>query len=166
MIKKILITIIVVIVLYCFYSPIVIKLKEENATKSSLVKDEVFSLKKLFKEDHKNYKAYIILIDDDFEDLSPKIKKAKVLISTDQIVIDELLTCKFKYTDSDVATVDSRIYIYDDGKLLFESGIVLDKNSQGLQNQEMGWVKPINENQFIAVCSKFKRYNFPLLILK
>jgi hypothetical protein len=50
----------------------------------------------------------------------------KILKSDNVNLINDLFNCEFKYTGSDVATIQSKIYIYTRGVLVFESGISLD----------------------------------------
>lgn len=167
MIKKIIITLIILGVAYCIYSPIVIPLGEvKNTEEFNFSVNDIFNLKKIIKNDSKNYKAYIILNYEELEYLSPKIIKSKVLISSNVDVIDELMNCKFKYTGGDASTIESKIYICSDDGLIFESEISLDANSKGLQNRQFGWIEPVESDKFINICSKFERYYLPILIIK
>jgi len=167
LIKKVIIIVILLIIGYCFYSPVIIRLGEvNNAEEINLSVNDITSLKKVIRKDSKNYKAYIVLNYGELEYLSPKINKSKVLTSSNIDVIDELMNCKFKYTGSDASTIESKIYICSDDGLIFESEISLDTNSQGLQNRQFGWIEPLESDKLINICSKFDRYNFPILIIK
>lgn len=167
MIKKIIITVIILGIAYCIYSPIVLPLGEvKNTNEFNFSVNDIFDLKKVMKSNSKNYKAYIILDYGGLKYLSPKINKYKVLTSNNSDLIDELMNCKFKYTGGDASTIESKIYICSDDGLIFESEISLEVNSKGLQNTQFGWVEPIESDKFINICSKFDRYYLPILIIK
>lgn len=45
------------------------------------------------------------------------------------------------------------------------SGIMLDKNIAGLQNQHFGWAEAVDRELLLDACSKFKRSYWPILFL-
>lgn len=167
MIKRIFIVLFAVIVFYCLYKPIVIELKSsENSNSINLKTGSVFKLKDFIKVDKiEKCKIYLVLNNDELDDLNIEIPKWNVLKCDDQKVIVNLLNSELSYTGADVSTIQSKIYIYSENKLIFESEISLDRNSIGLQNRDLGWVKPLHDKDFINVFSKFKRYNLPVLII-
>jgi hypothetical protein len=67
------------------------------------------------------------------------------------------------YTGSDMATVNSILYVLKNNKLVFETGIVLEKNICGLQSSSFGWVR---NNKLIDLFSKFERVFTPIVIIK
>jgi hypothetical protein len=71
----------------------------------------------------------------------------------------------FKYTGGDMATVESEIYFFSDGVLVFKSGIVVDKDIIGLQNPEFGWLPPINSQTAINPLRQFTRVLSPVIFL-
>lgn len=73
---------------------------------------------------------------------------------------------KFICTGGDVATVQSYIYIYMDGDLYFESGIVIDDSFEGLQSEDFGWVISVRENMIYDYIQHFKPIYFPILLLR
>jgi hypothetical protein len=167
MIKKISIILFIIFASYCFYSPIVITLNKniETYRDFKFVKNDILNLKKIILKKGKKYKAYIVLNREELEYLSPKINNCRVLTCDDKVLMDELLSCEFKYSGGDASTIQSKIFIYSDNSLIFESEISLDANLQGLQNRQFGWIEPIQADKFIDICSKFNRYKWPILII-
>ena len=112
-----------------------------------------------------NWTAYIVISTDDFNDLNPLIGK-RVCWKTNSKAL--LMKMKkdwvFKYREnSDMATVNSSFYLVQDGVMVFESGIVLDKNNQGLQNSKYGWMQPVNGMAFVNICKGFKKVYWPVV---
>lgn len=167
MIKKISLLILIVTVIYFFYNPIVIQLKGfENSSKSTFKPNQIFKLKEILNlKDVKNSTIYIVLNSEERKHFSLKVPKWKILKTQNTTLVKELFNCKFRYTNSDVSTVQSMIYVYSGNKLVFESEISLEENHFGLQNTYTGWVSPINNNELLTLVSKFDRYNLPLLII-
>lgn len=167
MIKKTLISLLIVTFLYGIYKPFVIQLKSTETFNSvNLKKGSVFKLKDFIKLDKtKKSKVYLVLNNEELNDLNVAIAKSNVLKCEDEYLINELLNSELNYTGSDMSTIQSKIYIYSGNKLIFESEISLDKNSVGLQNRNVGWVTPVKNKTFVDVFSQFKRYNLPLLII-
>lgn len=111
------------------------------------------------------WKAYLYISRDDFKDLHSSIKKVNCLKTDDKFLLEKMKqTWTFIYRGGDLATVTSYMNIYKNGLLVFSSGIVLDKNSEGLQG-EYGWIKPIQNNALIHTCKNFERVYFPIVFL-
>ncbi|MFD1602129.1 hypothetical protein ACFSJW_19260 [Flavobacterium artemisiae] len=167
MIKRFFITLVVLLVLYGFYKPFAIQLKNSQEFNSfNLDANSVFKLKEYIKTEKKrNYKAYLVFNKEELDNLNTNIPKWNVLKCEDEKVITDLFNSELSYTGADAATIQSKIYVYSENKLIFESEISLDRNSIGLQNKEFGWVKPIADKDFINIFSRFKRYNLPVLII-
>lgn len=112
------------------------------------------------------WKAYIIIGHDDFEDLNAGITKGSCLKTTNRDVLEEMKrTWKFKITDGDVGTVESDFYLFQNGKLVFKTGIILSKNGQRLQNEEYGEMVPIDPTAMIKTGKQFKSVYWPVVIL-
>lgn len=71
----------------------------------------------------------------------------------------------FKYTGGDMATAESGIYFFKNGKLFFKSGIVFDKSFEGLQSKEYGWLEAINKSSLSESCQKFEQTYWPVIFL-
>lgn len=112
-----------------------------------------------------DWKAYLYISRDDFNDLHPSIKKVNCLKTSDKVLLEKMKhTWSFVYKGGDMATVTSYINIYKNGFLFFSSGIVLDKSTEGLQG-EYGWMKPIQGNALIETCKDFERVYVPIVFL-
>ncbi len=113
-----------------------------------------------------NCAIYIVLSRSDYKDLHQSISKRRVLACFDKKTINQLQQeFKFIYTDGDMATCESSIYIFNDKKLIFKSSIVLDKNLVGLQGQQFGWIEACNSNKLIDIIQRFKPVYYPIVIL-
>ena len=109
--------------------------------------------------------VYLILDDSDFKGLNDHIPRYKVLRSTSQNTIKELKSLNFKITNGDMATVSSRIIIKQNDKIIYESGIILDQNTLGIQNKEFGWVEPQRPDLFIEIFKDFEKVMMPIVII-
>jgi hypothetical protein len=113
-----------------------------------------------------HWSAYIVLNRYDYKDLDPAIKKAGCLKTTDISLLQKMKQqWNFVYTGADMATVQSAIYIFRDNKLVFESGIVLDKVNQGLQSEMAGFTHTEKPNALTESCAAFKKVYWPVVIL-
>lgn len=168
MIKKVILLILIVTIVYFFYNPIVIQLRDfENSSESTFKPNQIFKLKEVLNlEDAKNATIYIVLNNEERRHFSLKVPKWKILKTKNTTLIRDLFNCEFRYTNSDVSTVQSKIYVYSESKLVFESEISLEENHFGLQNTYTGWASAINNNELLRIVGKFDRYNLPLLIIK
>lgn len=113
-----------------------------------------------------DWKAYIVISGNDYNDLHPEVTKATCLKTTDYKILNEMkANWSFIFKNADLATCTSSFYLFQNGKLMFESGIVLTKETQGLQNRQFGWIKPIERNGMIKALSKFNRVYWPVVFL-
>ena len=167
MIKKILIVFVLLIIVYLFYSPIAIELQTKKTLNNITLKaNDTFKLKEFIDfNSKKKYDAYIVIDREELTSISSMIHKYNILVSHDTTVIRYLFDNKFKYTDADVSTIQSKIYIYCENSLVFESQISLEDNSLGFQNSDFGWVKSLEPRMFLNSISKFERYNLPILLI-
>ena len=87
----------------------------------------------------------------------------KVLKCDDQEVLKSMKPhLKLKSTDADLATTNSRIYIYRNTKLVFSSSIHLEKNHFGFQSSDFGWIE---KNELLPYLKKFKKVYAPVVFL-
>jgi len=87
--------------------------------------------------------------------------KGRVFICTDKKImlqIKENLSCI--YTGADIATADSKFYVYNNGKLMFISNAVIDENICGIQSPNYGWV---SNKRLKSLFSDFKIVKSPLI---
>jgi hypothetical protein len=109
--------------------------------------------------------AYLVIASADRGDLNPAFKKASCYRSEDTGLFNRMKKkWNFAYTFGDVATVSSALYFVRDGKIEFESGIVLDKNREGLQGGEYGWLEPVEQEVLSDHLRHFKRVYWPVVI--
>lgn len=109
--------------------------------------------------------AYLVILPEDYGDLNPAFKKISCFKSEDVELFDRMKkNWEFTYTSGDVATVSSAIYFVKDGNIEFESGIVIDKNREGLQGEECGWLEPVEQHVLTDHLRHFKRFYWPVLI--
>jgi hypothetical protein len=100
--------------------------------------------------------AYLVIVPADYSDLNPMFKKVSCYRSEDAGLFNRMKNkWNFISTSGDVATVSSALYFVRDGKIEFESGIVLDKNREGLQNGEYGWLEPVEQQVFLRAFETF-----------
>ena len=127
-------------------------------------KGDIISPLKDFVFEKGDWTAYIIISNDDKSDFSEKMPQGKVFKTTDKKLLREMQNeWKFTFTGGDISTVTSYIAIYQNGNKVFESGIILDKSSQGLESRQFGYLA--DTDKLLKSCSKFKRVYFPLVIL-
>lgn len=113
-----------------------------------------------------NWKAYLVLSSDDLNDLHPLIKKQTCLMTTDPNVLNEMKkSWRFRVTGGDVATVESAFYLFKNNKLIYKTGIILDKTSQRLQNSEYGELIPVDAAAMLNSCKQFKSVYWPVVVL-
>lgn len=113
-----------------------------------------------------HWKAYLIIDPSDFNDLNVSIKKVTCLKTEDISLLQKMKQkWRFRYTGGDMATVVSRILIFQDSKLVFESGIVLDNYREGLQSENFGWLEPVELNVLSKCCKQFNRVYWPIIFI-
>lgn len=110
--------------------------------------------------------AYLALSSDDLAELPDDMSKHRCLKTTDSAVLNQL---RDSWGDlkrgGDVATVTSAFMLFRDGKLVFQSGIVLNAHMSGLQSQATGWLEADNVHRFAAPFARFQRVRWPIVFL-
>ena len=166
MVKRILIVTFIAFLAVMIYNPIVFFQKESGLpTSTKFYQGQIFTLRKLLRPTDAKSKVYIIIDREEREYISSSWKKHRVLKTNDQKLINELLNIEFRYTESDVATIGSRIIIYSGRKVAYSSSISLDSANLGIQSRYLGWSVPKESQKLLNVCSKFDSYYMPVLIL-
>ncbi len=108
--------------------------------------------------------AYLVINRADYEDLNPAIRKVSCFKSGDVELFKEMQKkWNCRYTGGDSATVASGIYFLRDGKIEFESGIVIDRDREGLQG-EYGWLEPVEQRIMSDQLKHFKRVYWPVVV--
>lgn len=108
------------------------------------------------------WEAYVTIHIDDYEFLSPRVRKAMCLRSDDIELFKRMQKeWLFSYGGGDLATVQSSIHFLKDNILVFQSDIVLDDSREGLQSTVYGWLEaepPLYLSDYIK---HFKRVYWP-----
>src|SRR5688500_568021 len=143
--------------------PIVFK-SSEMAEKKLDYDSAVFNPLNGYKLNEGDWAVYLIIDKNDFEKLTPELKARKVWKASSISVLEDMqVTWNFKHTGGDMATVSSSIVIVHDGKIVFESGVVLDQNLIGLQSKKFGWAEPVEKGKFAASLREFRKVQSPFV---
>lgn len=164
-IKWIALLLIALLYLYFIKFPIIIDhcKYEGNSLFTTLKEDKGFKLSDKIKiSNSKQYK--MILIIRDRYDVPNDFSLDKVFITSDQELIKNFLNTSFRYTNSDVATIESEIFIYENDQCILRSSITLRK--EGLQNSDFGWIEPEKKGELNSLIKKFNANYSPVIILK
>lgn len=151
--------------IYLFYNPIVINDKETNSfeNKNFVIKNNhIKILNNLNFDNDDMFKAVLII--NERENISDELPFGHFFKCSDKKLIEELNKIDFIYTGADIATVENKLIIYRNDEVIFRSGIVIDKNIEGLQNSDFGWVTTKNGN-LIKVLNKFNRNFAPVVVI-
>jgi hypothetical protein len=144
----------------------VFPLSDYPSKTGTFTKGETFSPLKSFDFDSGDWTVYLCLSHDDFPELHPSVTRAIGFKSTDIDLLKKAQeSWRFTYSGGDMATVTSEIYFVRDGKLVFKTGIVIDKSIEGLQSQEFGWVEPKAKNAITDFVKQFERVYWPIVFL-
>lgn len=119
-----------------------------------------------FNFDEGNWTAFVVFSRDDRPHLPASISNFKVIRCDDKVVLKELQDqLEFDYTDGDMTTVASKILIFKNDRLMFDSGLVVESGMEGFQSRDFGWIENNNPGSLAKILSKFKRTWSPLMIL-
>lgn len=112
-----------------------------------------------------DWEAYIVLVWGDNNRLHKEIPKG-IMYRTDDIELLKQMQrdWRFEYTGGDIATVQNQFILYQDGKIIVHTGIVIDDNFTAFQGW-FGALYPNNKNDIIKYCKQFKRVYSPIVIL-
>ncbi len=148
--------IIFVLAFFCFNPIVIINWDFENR---NITKQEKFFKNFDFKQG--KWKCYLVNIDND---VSPLVSNGKVLETSDTSILIQLQNVNFLYPRSDMATIESLIYLYKDNELIFCTSIWLGENRAGMQTSEFGWIEAKNPQYFCELFGYFKRSYKPIYI--
>ena len=100
--------------------------------------------------------AYLVISSDDRDQWRKHFGKSVVRKTSNpetlQVMREKL---SFTITDSDLATVTSRLMIVHNGDLVLDVGIVMDDDRAGLQSREFGWAESLEATELIEAFKKF-----------
>lgn len=116
--------------------------------------------------DDGEWAVYLVLDKYDFEKLTPDLKPYKVWKASSGSVLKQMQNAwDFKPRGSDIATVTSSLIVVHNGEIVFDTGIVLDRDMMGFQSQDFGWAEPVEEEKFAATLKEFRRVRSPLVFI-
>ena len=106
------------------------------------------------------YNKIVLIMDwNDWNNLPKKIAKRRVLICTDNKILEQLKNYFiFEQTEGDMATVTSTIIIFNDKEIVFKSHISIDKHSIGIQGEKTGYSKSLYTKELYELFMQFKPY--------
>ena len=110
-----------------------------------------------------NWEMIILFKGKDIDELPSDVKKANFMKSSN---LELLNTIKNEWTftclSGDMATTESKVFLKKDGIIVFESGIAVNDNIQGLQSQNFGWAES-KDGVLSRSISKFDRSYLPIV---
>jgi hypothetical protein len=90
--------------------------------------------------------------------------KGRVFKCSEKSILKEIQqNMQFEYSGADIATADSKFYVFKDAKLMFVSHAVIDKNSCGIQSVNFGW---ISNQKLGSLFAKFEVVNTPFIMFR
>lgn len=152
--------ILVVGIYFLTQNPVVVDRTLQNRENISLSKGDVIKPFENFNFEEGSWKAFIVTSSEDQAKLP---REGKVFYSEDISILNKIKKeWVFIYTGADVATIQSKFLLYKDNSLIFSSKIAIDKNNNGLQSINYGWLKSKDSDSFISDCMQFKRGYSPV----
>lgn len=113
-----------------------------------------------------NWVVYLVISRNDFESLPNTIRKTKCLKAKDIKAFKQMQAeWNFVYTGGDMATIESKIYFFRNGKLVLKSGIVFNEEIIGLQNRDYGYLEAKDSALIIESFKAFKKVYLPIIFL-
>lgn len=110
--------------------------------------------------------AFVVFSNDDRPYLPAGIKNSTVIRCDDKVVLKELQNqLEFHYSGGDMTTVVSRMLLFKNDLLMFDSGLVVEPGMEGLQSRDFGWIENKNPGSLARILSKFQRVWSPLVVL-
>jgi hypothetical protein len=105
------------------------------------------------------------------DDVIEPIKNIDISSGNKLIKIDEADILKefqnqfrFSYSGGDMATMESTIFFFNNGNLIFKSKLLIGKERVGLQNQ-FGWIEAIEPSKLIEIIGKSKPVYSPIVFI-
>ncbi len=114
-----------------------------------------------------NNVAYLLFSKEDIKELPEQMSKYKILECSDNKTLQNLKSnFWFEKTNGDMATCESKIYLYKNDELVFHTSIVLTNNSVGIQSIKTGWANASDEEKLKDIFLKFKPVKRPIVNLQ
>lgn len=162
------VVIITVVMLYLTFHPLVINSKKEVDYKPHklISKGEIVNVLENHDFDSGKWEMYLIIAESDKVSISKDIPNGNIFKTEDKNLLKEMKkNCRFIYEKSDIATIESEIFLLKNENIVFRGGIVLDENMQGLQLANYGWLKVSSRKALSKYCKRLNRVYSPIVIL-
>jgi hypothetical protein len=148
--------------------PLVIVSSEVSVTPTvsdTLKKDDVIEPIKNIDISSGNNSVYILFSRDDFKELPANIPHKKLIKIDEADILKEFQNqFRFSYSGGDMATMESTIFFFNNGNLIFKSKLLIGKERVGLQNQ-FGWIEAIEPSKLIEIIGKSKPVYSPIVFI-
>ncbi len=151
------------------FGPVVLDFSKniDNTKNENYKVGQVISPLEKFNFDYGSWTAYLFINRDDSKDLSKEMPRWHSFKTSNIKLLKEMKSeWKFAFTGGDMATVESELILCEDGKTIYQSGIVLDDVNQGLQSEQYGWLEAHPKNLLSEYCRYFHRNFSPIIILR
>lgn len=144
---------------YFGYLPVVIvSSAEQSNSMYSCQKGDTLSPFADFNFDEGKWEAIVVISYSDLKVLVKSIPRVTCLQTDNAEVLRHMKEkWRFYVTGGDLATVTSGFYLLKDGVLMFESGIVIDPNVEGLQSSKFGWIQTVGGYNITNDIKQFSR---------
>ncbi len=113
-----------------------------------------------------NYTAYVIISVTDLMNSWAGIPRNRVLKSSDKQILSQLKNCEFIRNGSDSLKIESRIYLLKNDSLIYQSGLVLDQDFEGIHNNDSGWAESKQKGQLLRILRQFEAETKPVVFLQ
>lgn len=139
---------------------------EVSINSKNFQKGDTIQVLENYNFDNGDWRAYILIEPEDSDNFSKELPKGRILKTTDKELLKRMQKdWKFIYIGGDFATVQSRLIIYKDDNIVFQSNIVLEEQLDALQSGYFGALFPTNKGDIIKYCKQFKRVYSPIVFL-
>ena len=161
-----LILIVIVFIVWLGIGGFPIVLQHSNTNVFPIVNEDENVVNPLKDIDLSNGKAVLYLSSDDWNDLPDGMSTRRMLVCTDTAVLRQLKDFfSFEISGGDMATVESELWVYSYDTLLLKTGIDINQNCVGIQNEHIGWAKAVDKERLCHVFAQFKPYRLPFVKL-
>lgn len=109
---------------------------------------------------------YLHISKSDLKELPVSIPNHKILYTNNDELIRKLVE-EFNciYTNGDMATCESLLRVFVEGKLVYQTNIVINDDLVGLQNSSLGWIEVCNSSKLVELFEKFTPVYTPIISL-
>ncbi len=106
---------------------------------------------------------FLIISSEDLKRLPPILPKHKIIYTNDSVVIKRLLDMPLSMS-GDMTTLGSKFIVCQGWNVLFQCNVLIDRNCLGFQSNSTGWMEPLDKRILLESLTKFKKYEFPILL--